>query len=221
MKINAIDLKIGNIIQHNNGLWKVAKLSHTQPGKGGDYIQAELKNIATQSKSNERFRSAESVEKLRAEEIKHQFRFRSGEDFTFRNNQHYEKMAIKYDVSQEVIQKKLMLDGITANHVLEIEHELHYAPVPIKPYDFLQNEFRQLLRFTLGFTTPALNNALKHLFGIHCVCLGVVSTSLALSQGRGRGVARPGQNASKMNDATGVCDVAYGLVCALSTSADR
>ena len=55
MKINAIDLKIGNIIQHNNGLWKVAKLSHTQPGKGGAYIQAELKNIATQSKSNERF----------------------------------------------------------------------------------------------------------------------------------------------------------------------
>ena len=69
MKINAIDLKIGNIIQHNNGLWKVAKLSHTQPGKGGAYIQAELNNIATQSKSNERFRSSESVEKIRAEEI--------------------------------------------------------------------------------------------------------------------------------------------------------
>ena len=41
MKINANDLKIGNIIQHNNSLWKVAKLSHTQPGKGGAYSQAE------------------------------------------------------------------------------------------------------------------------------------------------------------------------------------
>ena len=41
MKINAIDLKIGNIIQHNNALWRVTKLSHTQPGKGGAYIQAE------------------------------------------------------------------------------------------------------------------------------------------------------------------------------------
>ena len=50
MKINANDLKIGNIIQHNNSLWKVAKLSHTQPGKGGAYIQAELKNITNQSK---------------------------------------------------------------------------------------------------------------------------------------------------------------------------
>ena len=37
MKINANDLKIGNIIQHNNSLWKVAKLAHTQPGKGGAY----------------------------------------------------------------------------------------------------------------------------------------------------------------------------------------
>ena len=67
MKINAIDLKIGNIIQHNNSLWRVTKLSHTQPGKGGAYIQAEMKNITTQSKLNERFRSAESIEKIRAE----------------------------------------------------------------------------------------------------------------------------------------------------------
>ena len=82
MKINANDLKIGNIIQHNNSLWKVAKLSHTQPGKGGAYIQAELKNISNLSKLNERFRSSESLEKIRAEEINHQFLFRSGEDFT-------------------------------------------------------------------------------------------------------------------------------------------
>ena len=50
MKINAIDLKIGNIIQHNNALWRVTKLSHTQPGKGGAYIQAEMKNITNQKK---------------------------------------------------------------------------------------------------------------------------------------------------------------------------
>ena len=87
MKINANDLKIGNIIQHNNSIWKVAKLSHTQPGKGGAYIQAELKNISNQSKLNERFRSSESLEKIRAEEIDHQFLFRSGEDFTFMNTQ--------------------------------------------------------------------------------------------------------------------------------------
>ena len=58
MKINAIDLKIGNIIQHNNALWKVTKLSHTQPGKGGAYIQAEMKNITNQSKLNERDRKS-------------------------------------------------------------------------------------------------------------------------------------------------------------------
>ena len=97
MKINAIDLKIGNIIQYNNGLWKVTKLSHTQPGKGGAYIQAEFKNINTQSKSNDRFRSSESVEKVRAEEIAHQFLFRSGEDFTFMNNQTYEQIILNTD----------------------------------------------------------------------------------------------------------------------------
>ena len=80
-------MKVGNIIQHNNALWRVVKLSHTQPGKGGAYIQADLKNITNQSKLNERFRSSESIEKIRAEEIDHQFLFRSGDDFTFMNNQ--------------------------------------------------------------------------------------------------------------------------------------
>ena len=111
MKINANDLKIGNIIQHNNALWRVTKLSHTQPGKGGAYIQAELKNITNQSKLNERFRSAESIEKIRAEEIDHQFLFRSGDDFTFMNNQTYEQIVLNSDqVNEETA--KFLQDGM-------------------------------------------------------------------------------------------------------------
>ena len=77
MKIGANELKVGNIIEHNNALWKVGKLSHTQPGKGGAYVQAELKNISNQSKLNERFRSSESIERVRSEQIEHQFLFES------------------------------------------------------------------------------------------------------------------------------------------------
>ena len=91
MKINANDLKIGNIIQHNNALWRVTKLSHTQPGKGGAYIQAELKNITNQSKLNERFRS--------------------GDDFTFMNNQTYEQIVLNTNqVNEETA--KFLQDGM-------------------------------------------------------------------------------------------------------------
>ena len=101
MKIGANELKVGNIIQHNNALWKVAKLAHTQPGKGGAYIQAELKNISNQSKLNERFRSSESIERVRSEQIEHQFLFRSGDDFTFMNSVNYEQTILNKSIIED------------------------------------------------------------------------------------------------------------------------
>ena len=127
MKINANDLKIGNIIQHNNSLWKVAKLSHTQPGKGGAYIQAELKNISNQSKLNERFRSSESLEKIRAEEINHQFLFRSGEDFTFMNNQTYEQIIMNITQVNENT-AKFLEDGMEVSIEFYDEKPMNVNP---------------------------------------------------------------------------------------------
>ena len=127
MKINANDMKIGNIIQHNNMLWRVVKLSHTQPGKGGAYIQAELKNIANQSKLNERFRSSESIEKIRAEEIDHQFLFRSGDDFTFMNNQNYEQVVLSLEqVNAETA--KFLEDGMQVSIEFYDEKPMNVNP---------------------------------------------------------------------------------------------
>ena len=139
MKVNAIDLKIGNIIQHNNGLWKVTKLSHTQPGKGGAYIQAELKNINTQSKSNDRFRSSESIEKVRAEEIPHQFLFRSGEDFTFMNNQTYEQIILNSDqVNAETA--KFLEDGMEVSIEFYDEKPANVNPPENLVFEILETE---------------------------------------------------------------------------------
>ena len=35
MKISGVDIRPGNILEYEKGLWKVAKIQHTQPGKGG------------------------------------------------------------------------------------------------------------------------------------------------------------------------------------------
>ena len=47
----------------NSKLWRVRKTQHTQPGKGGAYIQVEMKELKEGTKMNERFRSSESVER--------------------------------------------------------------------------------------------------------------------------------------------------------------
>ncbi len=65
MKISGVDIRPGNIIEYEGGIWKVAKIQHTQPGKGGAYMQVEMKNLQDGRKTNVRFRSADTVEKVR------------------------------------------------------------------------------------------------------------------------------------------------------------
>ncbi len=65
MKISGVDIRPGNNIEYEGGLWRAVKIQHTQPGKGGAYMQVELKNLIDGRKNNVRFRSAESVERIR------------------------------------------------------------------------------------------------------------------------------------------------------------
>ena len=58
MKIDGNQIKVGNILQINSKLWRVIKTQHTQPGKGGAYLQVEMKEIREGTKMNERFRSS-------------------------------------------------------------------------------------------------------------------------------------------------------------------
>jgi elongation factor P len=62
MKTNANSIKIGNVLEFQGQLWKVLKREHVKPGKGGAYIQVEMKNIQTGNKTNTRFASSEDVD---------------------------------------------------------------------------------------------------------------------------------------------------------------
>jgi translation elongation factor P/translation initiation factor 5A len=63
MKISGVEIRPGNNIEYDGSLWRAVKIQHTQPGKGGAYMQVELKNLIDGRKNNVRFRSAETVER--------------------------------------------------------------------------------------------------------------------------------------------------------------
>ena len=98
MKINAVEIKPGNIIEYETGLWRVVKTAHTQPGKGGAYMQVELKNLIDGRKNNIRFRSAESVEKVRLEQVDFQFLFADGDALTFMDKETFDQVTLDRDV---------------------------------------------------------------------------------------------------------------------------
>lgn len=98
MKINAVEIRPGNILEFDGGLWRAVKIQHTQPGKGGAYMQVELKNLIDGRKSNNRFRSAETVEKVRLDTKDFQYLFTDGDMLVFMDKENYEQISLPADM---------------------------------------------------------------------------------------------------------------------------
>jgi elongation factor P len=98
MKIDGNQIKIGNILEINNKLWRVTKTQHTQPGKGGAYLQAEMKELKEGTKTNERFRSSETVERAILDEKKCQFLYADNDKYNFMDNTDFEQIEIGGDI---------------------------------------------------------------------------------------------------------------------------
>jgi len=101
MKINGNAIRTGMVIEHQGSLWRAVKTAHTQPGKGGAYLQVELKDIRTGTKLNERFRSSETVERAHLEQKDFQFLFSEGDMFTFMDSETYDQVALGKDLLGE------------------------------------------------------------------------------------------------------------------------
>ncbi len=89
------------VIEHQGSLWRAVKIQHTQPGKGGAYLQVELKDIRTGTKLNERFRSSETVERARLDQKEHQFLYADGAMLTFMDNETFDQITLDKDLLGE------------------------------------------------------------------------------------------------------------------------
>ncbi len=94
MKISGVDIRPGNIIEYEGGIWRAVKIQHTQPGKGGAYMQVELKNLRDGRKNNVRFRSAETVERVRLDTKDFQFLFAEGDGLVFMDKETYDQVTL-------------------------------------------------------------------------------------------------------------------------------
>lgn len=103
MKINANSIRVGNVIEHNNRLWSVAKISHTQPGKGGAFVQVEMKDIKSGTKLNERFRSSENIEKAFLDEKQYQYLYAEGSDLILMDLDSYEQISVDGQIAESSV----------------------------------------------------------------------------------------------------------------------
>lgn len=119
MKISGVDIRPGNILEYEKGLWKVAKIQHTQPGKGGAYMQVEMKNLIDGRKTNVRFRSADTVEKVRLDTKDFQYLYQDGDHLVFMDQDTYEQ--INLDAGMLGDEAPFLKDGMVVK--LELHEE--------------------------------------------------------------------------------------------------
>jgi elongation factor P len=98
MKISGVDIRPGNILEYEGGIWKVAKIQHTQPGKGGAYMQVEMKNLQDGRKTNVRFRSADTVERVRLDTKDFQYLYHDGDMLVFMDKDTYDQIHLPADL---------------------------------------------------------------------------------------------------------------------------
>jgi elongation factor P len=110
-KINGNEIRPGNILEHDGGLWAAVKVSHVKPGKGGAFAQVELKNLRDGRKLNERFRSADKVERVRLEQKDQQFLYESDGMLVFMDAETFEQIEIPADILGE--RRPFLQDGMT------------------------------------------------------------------------------------------------------------
>jgi elongation factor P len=104
MKVNAISIRAGNVLEHEGKLWVVLKSQTIQPGKGAAVVQVEMRDILSGTKKDERFRTQETVERARLDEEEMQFLFDEGDLLTFMNTESFEQIQIGRDLVGEPAQ---------------------------------------------------------------------------------------------------------------------
>ncbi|MFD3190259.1 elongation factor P [Sedimentitalea sp. HM32M-2] len=128
-KINGNEIRPGNILEHNDGLWAAVKVEHVKPGKGGAFAQVELRNLRNGSKLNERFRSADKVEKVRLEQKDQQFLYENDGMLVFMDTETYEQVELPSEILGD--RRPFLQDGMTV--VVEFhEAEALSASLPQK-----------------------------------------------------------------------------------------
>ena len=128
-KINGNEIRRGNIIEHNDGLWVAVKTDHVKPGKGGAFAQVELKNLRNGSKLNERFRSADKVERVRLEQKDQQFLYETDGMLVFMDNETFEQIELPADILGDA--RPFLQDGMTVQ-IEYYEEEALSAALPEK-----------------------------------------------------------------------------------------
>ena len=101
MKMQANQMRPGMVIEYNGKPCIVIDYELVIPGKGNATIQVKMRDVATGVKTEQRWRTADFVEKLMSEDRDCQYLFSDGTDLTFMMTDTYDQFTVPKELLGE------------------------------------------------------------------------------------------------------------------------
>ncbi|HSF47199.1 MAG TPA: elongation factor P [Burkholderiales bacterium] len=97
-KVLATEIRAGNLIEFDKRVWRVLKSYHVHVGgRGGAFMQVEMKDVEAGTKTNQRFRTDEKVERAFVDSREMQYLYNDGESYIFMDKESYEQLNLPAD----------------------------------------------------------------------------------------------------------------------------
>ena len=97
-KILATEIRVGNLIEWEKRVWRVLKCHHVHVGgRGGAFMQVEMKDVESGTKNNQRIRTDEKIERAFVESRDMTFLYQEGDDYIFMDQENYEQLNLPQD----------------------------------------------------------------------------------------------------------------------------
>jgi elongation factor P len=98
MKQQANLIRAGQVIEHDGRRWTVLKQQIITPGKGGAFIQVEMRDLKTGNKTNERWRTADTVERLQTDNKDYTYSYTEGENIVLMDPETFEQTHVPVEL---------------------------------------------------------------------------------------------------------------------------
>jgi elongation factor P len=115
MKQQANLIRAGQVIEHEGRRWTVLKQQIITPGKGGAFIQVEMRDLKSGSKTNERWRTADTVERLMTDNVELTYSYTDGTNLVLMDPATFDQTIVSTDLLGDA------LPFLQDNMVIEVD----------------------------------------------------------------------------------------------------
>ena len=97
-KMQANQMRAGMVIEFEGQRYTILKQNIMIPGKGAAVIQVDMRNIKTGAKKDQRWRTADTVERLTTEDKEFTFSYAEGDHLVLMDPETFEQTTVSKDI---------------------------------------------------------------------------------------------------------------------------